>query len=78
MILKIKNEQGKFVDVPAIKGDAFTYDDFTPEQLEKLKGEKPVKGKDYFTQEDVDDMVEEVYNKIDPSTTGKIIWGTIE
>lgn len=40
------------------KGDPFTYDDFTPEQLASLKGEKgndgytPVKGKDYFDGKD--------------------------
>lgn len=47
------------------KGDAFTYADFTPEQLANLKGEKgdsgidgkdgytPQKGVDYFTEEDI-------------------------
>lgn len=33
------------------KGDAFTYEDFTPEQLEALKGKDgytPIKGVDYF------------------------------
>lgn len=39
---------------PGDKGDPFTYEDFTQEQLNSLKGEKgkdgytPVKGKDYF------------------------------
>lgn len=41
------------------KGDAFTYDDFTAEQLSALKGDKgedgytPQKGVDYFTPEDI-------------------------
>lgn len=37
------------------KGDAFTYEDFTPEQLELLKGADgytPVKGVDYWTERD--------------------------
>ena len=51
-LLKIKNAQGVWESVPVIKGDTgaqgiqgfkgdkgdpFTYDDFTPEQLEALK-----------------------------------------
>ena len=39
-LLKIKNAQGVWESVPVIKGDKgdpFTYDDFTPEQLESLK-----------------------------------------
>ena len=39
-LLKIKNAQGVWESVPVIKGDkgdAFVYDDFTPEQLEALK-----------------------------------------
>lgn len=40
-ILKIKDSQGDWVGVQSIqgeKGDAFKYEDFTPEQLESLKG----------------------------------------
>ena len=36
------------------KGDPFTYEDFTPEQLEKLK---PIKGTDYWTKADRDNVV---------------------
>ena len=36
-LLKIKNAQGEWESVPVIKGDPFTYSDFTPEQLEALK-----------------------------------------
>lgn len=43
----LKGEKGNTGD----KGDAFTYDDFTPEQLNTLKGEKGDKG-DAFTYED--------------------------
>ena len=51
------------------KGDPFTYADFTPEQLAALKGDTgargakgdagytPVKGKDYFTQADKDEVI---------------------
>ena len=54
------------------KGDAFTYADFTAEQLAALKGEKgdtgatgatgytPVKGTDYFTEEDKTELVNAV------------------
>ena len=60
------------------KGDAFTYADFTPEQLANLKGEKgdsgidgkdgytPQKGVDYFTDEDIASLnipsVDQTYN----------------
>ena len=51
------------------KGDAFTYADFTAEQLAALKGPKgdagapgytPVKGTDYFTEEDKTELVNAV------------------
>jgi hypothetical protein len=51
------------------KGDPFTYEDFTDEQLTLLKGEAgytPVKGVDYFTNEDKAEMVEETKNAVLP------------
>lgn len=53
------------------KGDPFTYNDFTPEQLEALKvkgdpgkdgqdGRTPQKGKDYYTESDKEEMVNAV------------------
>ena len=84
MFLKIKDESGNWNSIAAIKGDkgdpgekgdkgdkgdAFTYADFTPEQLAGLKGEKgdkgdkgadghtPVKGTDYFTEADKQELV---------------------
>lgn len=48
------------------KGDPFTYEDFTPEQLEDLRGkdgedgETPVKGVDYYTDAEKKAMVQEV------------------
>lgn len=47
-ILRLKNEKGEWVEIPALvgpkgdKGDSFTYSDFTAEQLEalKVKGDK--------------------------------------
>ena len=45
------------------KGDAFTYSDFTAEQLAALKGEKgdkPIKGTDYFTNTDKTEIVDAV------------------
>lgn len=38
--LKIRDSNGNFVRVPTLKGDAFTYDDFTPEQLQLLSVDK--------------------------------------
>lgn len=59
------------------KGDPFTYDDFTEEQLEslKVKGDKgndgytPIKGTDYFTEADKAEMVQAVLNAL-PSAEG--------
>lgn len=45
-ILRVRDENGNFIPISAIqgdkgdKGDAFTYSDFTPEQLAELKGDK--------------------------------------
>ena len=56
-ILKLKDENGNIIDVPAIvgskgdKGEPFKYEDFTEEQLAALKGADgytPIKGVDYF------------------------------
>lgn len=47
--LKIKDKNGKWVEITGIKGDkgdAFEYSDFTPQQLASLKGEKGDKGED--------------------------------
>lgn len=38
-ILRVKDDEGNIIEIPAIKGDAFTYEDFTPEQLDTLKSE---------------------------------------
>ena len=45
-----------------MKGDAFTYEDFTPEQLEGLK---PKKGVDYWTSEDKDEIVNDVIHEVE-------------
>ena len=45
------------------QGDAFTYEDFTEEQLASLKGEAgytPQKGIDYFTEEEKQELYDEV------------------
>ena len=50
---------GKIPTVKGDKGDPFTYSDFTPEQLESLKGADgytPVKGTDYWTDEDISEI----------------------
>ena len=65
---------GSDVGLKGDKGDPFTYSDFTTEQLAALKGDKgdkgeqgytPVKGTDYFTSEDVQTIVNSVYEKIE-------------
>ena len=85
MFLKIKDEGGNWNSIAAIKGDkgdkgdAFTYADFTPEQLAGLKGPKgdkgdtgadghtPIKGTDYFTEADKQELVTAVIAAL-PST----------
>ena len=73
MILRVKNEQGQFIDIPAIKGadgKPFKYEDFTPEQLEALRGpagadgKTPIRGIDYYTDEDIAYIINEVGTKI--------------
>ena len=49
MILKIRDNDGNIIPIPAIKGE---------------KGDTPVKGKDYFTVEDVEAIVAEVLKRI--------------
>lgn len=61
-ILSIRNEiTGKWEEIPALvgpqgpEGKPFTYEDFTPEQLEALRGPAgptPIKSIDYWTPED--------------------------
>ena len=70
--LKIKDNNGAWASIPYIKGekgDSFTYEDFTPEQLQALKGADgvdgkdgytPIKGTDYFTEADKNEMVNAV------------------
>lgn len=91
-----------------IKGDPFRYEDFTPEQLEALKGEdgavftpsvdvdgnlswtndggldnpdtvnikgdkgdKPEKGVDYYTPDDVQSMIDEIVAKFENGDFGR-------
>lgn len=44
-ILRVRDDQGNIIEIPAIKGD---------------KGDTPIKYIDYFTQQDIKDMVEAV------------------
>lgn len=58
-VLKIRNKQtGLWEEIPAIKGDkgdSFKYEDFTPEQLNKLKGEPGKSGVHVGTSQPQDD-----------------------
>lgn len=50
---------GKIPTVKGDKGEPFTYSDFTQEQLDALKGSDgytPVKGTDYWTNEDISEI----------------------
>lgn len=66
-------ESGEFDGPPGEagpKGDPFTYEDFTPEQLEALTGPEgpagktPERGVDYWTEADKAEIVEEVCEEI--------------
>ena len=52
------------------KGDAFTYEDFTTEQLEALRGQKgdagytPQKGTDYFTDADKNELIQAILTEL--------------
>lgn len=71
-------------DLKGDKGDAFTYSDFTTEQLAALKGERgnpgapgkdghtPVKGTDYWTASDKAEIVKDTKNAIDLSSYAKL------
>lgn len=69
-ILRVKDSNGNIIDIPTIrgeKGDPFTYEDFTPEQLEALKGadgKTPVKGTDYFTEADKTEITNAVLDAL--------------
>ena len=69
-ILRIKDENGNIIPIPAFKGEKvepFTYEDFTEEQLESLKGQDgktPIKGTDYFTEADKSEFVTDVINAL--------------
>ena len=46
------------------QGEPFKYEDFTPEQLESLKGPAPVRGVDYWTESDKTEIVNDVLASI--------------
>ncbi len=53
---------------PGPKGDSFTYEDFTEEQLSSLKGQNgytPQKNIDYWTEEDINSIKQHCNNYID-------------
>lgn len=61
------------------KGDAFVYEDFTPEQLASLQGPKgdqgndgytPIKGVDYFTESEVTSVETNVLDNLNPQIEG--------
>lgn len=69
---EIKTLQGP----PGPKGEAFKFEDFTPEQLESLHGKDgkpgkdgytPQKGVDYFTEQDIQEVTDKVAQDIDLS-----------
>ena len=69
-VIKIKNkETGAWEKIPTVKGDPFTYQDFTPEQLENLRGPQGPKGDDgndyVITQDDYNAIAQETKELID-------------
>ena len=60
-------DAGLIKTVQGPKGDPFKFEDFTPEQLESLKGPAgedgytPQKGIDYFTQDDINEIVNDMH-----------------
>ena len=77
-ILRVK-DNGDWIEIPSIKGDrgpqgpqgeAFTYEDFTPEQLEALTGPQGEPGDDYvLTSQDKDEIADIVLAKIGSADT---------
>lgn len=64
-LVQIFKNVGIIKGQPGEKGDPFRYEDFTPEQLEALKGQDgrtPIKGEDYYTPADKTEMVQDVLN----------------
>ena len=72
-ILKFKDENGNFVDIPVIqgeKGEPFTYEDFTEEQLQALTGPEGPQGpqgepgKDGVSEEYVNQAIQDALGTI--------------
>jgi hypothetical protein len=63
-ILRVRDNNGNVVDVPAIKGK----DGYTPikgvDYFDGKDGYTPIKGTDYFTQADKNEMVAAVKNQL--------------
>lgn len=60
---------------PGDKGDPFTYKDFTAEQLEALRGapgRTPVKGVDYNTEEEKQELLSDVMEALQGNAAAKI------
>lgn len=56
-ILRVRDNDGNIVDIPAIKG---------------AKGDKPIKGVDYFTTDDKQEIVDDVIASL-PVYNGEVI-----
>lgn len=73
-ILRVRDLDGNIIDIPTLrgeKGDPFTYEDFTSEQLEALKGEK---GEPYeLTEADKNSIKDAVASEIQiPTKTSEL------
>ena len=58
--LKFKDENGNWVSIPSIQGEP---------GKDGKDGHTPIKGVDYFTQSEINEIVNEILNKI-PSSEG--------
>lgn len=69
-VLLIKDKNGNFIHIPAIRGKSFTYDDFTEEQLNGLRGKDGKDGQDYVLTEGDKREIAEIALSLIPTTEG--------
>lgn len=68
-ILRVKDAEGNIYDIPAIKGEKGDKGDKGDQGNKGDKGDAPVKGVDYWTPADKEQMVSDVLNAL-PNASG--------
>lgn len=80
-VIKVRNEEGEFVDIPVIqgakgdkgdKGDIGPQGEQGPPGQDGTDGKTPVKGVDYFTEADKQEFIEEVEQTLTPKFDNKL------